>query len=126
MSIIEIFLLVLIIVTIVLVFYLIISLKKINSTLDLVQDDLKILNDRLEPILENVNVITTKAANISDETEKRVLDISQTIQNVRSTVSNFSYRGKRGTGNKGPIHELLNNVGALSKGISAFWNKFNN
>jgi len=66
--------------------------------LDLVQDDISKLNSKMEPILDNVNIITKKAANISDETEKRFLDISHTIQNVT----------------------------AVSKGFSAFWNKLNN
>ncbi len=126
MSIIDIFLLVLIIVAIVVGVYLIITLRKTSATLDIVRDEITDLNTKLDPILENVNVITTKAANISNETEKRVLDISQTIQNVRSTVSNFAYIGKKSSGNKNPVQELLTNVSALSKGISAFWNKLNN
>ena len=80
---------------------------------------------KLEPILDNVNIITEKAANITGETEKRVLDIINTIQNVRNTVANLSLKGS-GSGNRSPIQELLSNVNAVSKGVSAFWRKLNN
>lgn len=126
MSIIDIFLLVLIIVGILVGVYLILTLKKITSTLDFVRNDLESINNKLEPILENVKTITDKAVNISDETEKRVLDLSNTIQNVRSTVSKFSFKGRSTQSKRAPIQELLSNLTAISKGISAFWQKLNN
>ena len=58
MSVIDIFLLILIIVAIVLGIYLIFSLKKINSTLNLVQEDINKLNTKLEPILERIEFIS--------------------------------------------------------------------
>lgn len=125
MSIIDIFLLVLIIIAIVVGIYLIITLKKTIDTLDIVKDEITELNSKLDPILDNVSVITSKAVNISNETEQRVLDISKTIQNVRNTVSKFSLRGK-GTSNQNPVKELLTNISAISKGVSTFWNKLNN
>jgi len=126
MSLLEIFLFILIIVGIIVGIYLIISLRKVNNTLDSVQSDLGNVNNQLEPILENLKVITDKAVNISDETEKRVMDISNVIQNVRGTVSKFSFRGSKGSSNKNPIQDLLSNLTAASKGINAFWNKLNN
>jgi len=121
----EIFSILLIVVGITLGIYLIISLRKINSTLDILVRDLPSLNEKLDKILEDFKIITAKAVNISDETEKRVLDISTTIQNVRNTVSKFSFKGKDSY-NRNPIQELLSNLTAFSKGFSAFWHKLNN
>ena len=126
MSLLEVFLLLLIIVGIILGIYLIVSLKKMNSTLDLLQKDLNNVNDRLEPILDNLKVITDKAVNISDETEKRVLDLSNTLQNVRNTVSKFSIKSKGSSTSRSPVQDLLGNLTAASKGVSAFWQKLNN
>ncbi len=126
MSILEIFLLILIIVGIALGIYLIIALKKINVTLDFVQRDLSNVNEKLGPILDNVKVITDKAVNISNETEKRVLDIGNTLQNVRNTVSKFSITSKGSSTTRSPIQDLLSNLTAASKGVSAFWKKLNN
>lgn len=126
MSILEIFLLILIIVGIALGVYLIIALKKMNVTLDFVQRDLSNVNEKLGPILDNVKVITDKAVNISDEAEKRVLDIGNTLQNVRNTVSKFSITGKGSSSNRSPVQDLLSNLTAASKGVSAFWQKLNN
>ena len=123
MTIIDIFLLILIIVAIVLFIYLIISLRKINVTLDYVQKDLTILNEKLTPILENISIVTEKAVRISDETEKRVLDISETIQNVKSTVSKFSFISSGRSYNRNPAVDLVNNLHAVSKGIATFWSK---
>ncbi len=124
MTIIDIFLLVLIIVAIVLFIYLIISLKKINITLDYVQKDLSLLNEKLAPILENISIVTEKAVKISDETEKRVLDISESIQNVKKTVAMFSFKNS-GTNNysRNPVTDLVNNLTAISKGVATFWSK---
>ena len=126
MSLLEIFLLLLYVVGIALGVYLIISLKKMNSTLDLLQRDIKDVNTRLEPILKNIKTITDKAVNISDETEKRFLDLSNTIQNVRNTVSRFSISGKGSSHSRSPIQDLISNLTAASKGVSAFWHKLNN
>lgn len=126
MLIVEILLVALIIVGIALGIYLIISLKKINSTLDHLETDLRTMNGKLEPILDNLKIITDKAVNISDETEKRVLDISTSIQNIRNTVSRFSVKGKASSSTRSPIQDLLSNLSAFSKGFSAFWHKLNN
>ena len=122
----EIFTILLLIVGIVLGIYLIISLKKITSTLSILEKDLHNLNDKMEPILDNIKIITDKAVNISDETEKRVLDLSTTIQNVRNTVSRFSIKSKDSASHRSPIQDLLSNLTAFSKGFSAFWQKLNN
>ena len=126
MTLLEVFLFILIIVGIILGVYLIISLRKINGTLDSVQNDLQNVNGKLEPILENLKIITDKAVTISDETEQRVMDISNTIQNVRNSISKLSFRGPKSTSERSPIQDLLNNLTAASKGFSAFWNKLNN
>ncbi len=124
MTIIDIFLLILIIVAIVLFIYLIISIKKINITLDYVQKDLSILNEKLAPILENISIVTEKAVKISDETEKRVFDISESIQNVKNTVSMFSFKNSgSGNYNRNPVADLVSNLTAISKGVAAFWSK---
>ena len=125
MSILDILLILLIIVGIVLCVYLIITLSKLNKTLDLVQNGLQTTNNKLDPILENLNLIVEKAVNISHETQKRVNDISNTIQNVKDTVTKFSFVGKGDSSSKNPIQELLSNLTAVSKGVSAFWKKLN-
>jgi uncharacterized protein YoxC len=126
MSILEVFLLLVYIVGIVLGIFLIISLKKMNAALDSLQHDIKDLNAKLEPIFENIKIITDKVVNISDETEKRVLDLGNTIQNVRNTVSRFSFSRRGPSQSRSPIQDLLTNLTAASKGVSAFWHKLNN
>lgn len=126
MLLLDVFLLILIITGIAVGIYLIVSLRNMNETLISVRDNLGELNEKISPILDNVKVITDNAVKISDETERRVLDISHTIQNVRNTVSKFSYIGKGPSGNRNPIQDLLSNLTAASKGISAFWHKLNN
>ena len=91
-----------------------------------IYENLSNLNSKLEPILDNLKIITDKAVNISDETEKRVVDISNTIQNVRNTVSRFSLKRKASSSERSPIQDLLSNLTAVSKGFSAFWHKLNN
>ena len=125
MTVIEIFLLILIIVAIVLAVYLIVTLKKINVSLDLFQKDISSLNSKIDPIVENLTVITEKAVNISGETEKRVFDISDSIQNVRNTFSKLSIKNISSSG-KNSASDFVNNISAVTKGVSAFWKKLNN
>lgn len=125
MNVIEIFLLILIIVAIVLSVYLIVTLKKINASIDLFQKDISSLNSKIDPIVENLTVITEKAVRISGETEKRVFDISDSIQNVKEKVSKLSFKNISYSG-KNSATDFVNNFSAVSKGISAFWNKLNN
>ncbi|MBK7106332.1 MAG: hypothetical protein IPH62_13715 [Ignavibacteriae bacterium] len=125
MTILDVLLVILIIVAIIVGIYLIFALRKINNTLDIVREDINILNNRLEPILENLTIITEKFAKISEETERRIFDISNTIQNVRNTVSKLSFRNENYAG-RNPVQDLLNNVSAISKGVSAFWRKLYN
>lgn len=125
MTVLDVFLLILIIVAIFLGIYLIVTLNKLNKTLDKVQKDLHSFNNQLEPILGNLTTISQKAVNISEETEKRVLDLGNSIQNVKNTVNKFSFK-KNGNTQGNPVQDLIANVRAISKGISAFWNKLNN
>ena len=125
MTVLDVFLLILIIVAIVLGVYLIITLNKLNKTLDNVQKDMHSFNNQLEPILGNLTTISQKAVNISEETEKRVFDLGNSIQNVKNTVNKFSFK-KNGNTQGNPVQDLIANVRAISKGISAFWNKLNN
>lgn len=126
MSIIDVFLIVLILIGIVVGIYLIISLKNINQSLISLRDNLGDLNEKINPILDNIKIITDNAVTISDETEKRVLDLSSTIQNVRNTVSKLSFSSKHTSGKINPIQDLLSNLTAVSKGLFAFWKKLNN
>ncbi|MCB9250644.1 MAG: hypothetical protein H6613_19965 [Ignavibacteriales bacterium] len=126
MSIMDVLLLILIIVGIVTGIYIIITLRNYNQALVVFKKDFEKLNNRLEPILENFNALTEKIINISDETEKRIYDLSDTIQNVRNTVSKFSFiRGSK-SDSRNPVQDLLSNATAISKGVSAFWKKLNN
>ncbi|MEE9432400.1 MAG: hypothetical protein V3V16_15240 [Melioribacteraceae bacterium] len=124
MTVIEIFLLILIIVAIVLAIYLIVTLKKINVSLDLFQKDISSLNLKIDPIIENLTVISDKAVKISGETEKRIFDISDSIQNVRDSFSKLSIKNISSS-SKNSASDFVNNLGAASKGISAFWKKLN-
>jgi uncharacterized protein YoxC len=126
MTLLEIVLILLILVGIVVCVFLVVSLKKINQSLNNLLSDLKVLNSKIEPIIENLKIITDKAVSISDETERRVLDISNTIQNVRNTISKFTFRDSKISANRSPIQDLLNNLTAVSKGVSTFWKKLNN
>ncbi|MCP5063711.1 MAG: DUF948 domain-containing protein [Ignavibacteriae bacterium] len=125
MTVIEIFLLILITVAIILGIYLIVTLKKINVSLDLFQKDISSLNSKIDPIIENLTVISDKALRISGETEKHIFNISDSIQNVRDKFSKLSIKNIS-LPSKNSASDFANNLGAALKGVSAFWRKFNN
>lgn len=125
MTLLEIFLLLLIVSSIVLIIYLISSLKKIVSTLNQFQKDFNETLEKLLPILDNLSVITEKTANITNQTERAFGNASETIQIIRNTFDKLSLKNFIKS-DKNPVHALINNLSAFSKGLSAFWSKLNN
>lgn len=125
MSILDVLLSILIVIAIIVGIYLIFALRKVINTLFQVQNDLSNLNERLEPILTNLTIITEKIANISEETEKGISDISNTIQSVRNTFSKLTFKGINNF-EINPAKDLFRNFRAVSKGFSAFWKRLNN
>ncbi len=119
LGLIDILIVILIILACVLIAYLIITLKKVNENLAVLQRDLNNINDRLNPILENLNEITKKTLNISSEAELQVEKVKNFIDSFGSGITKFKSI-KNETEPEKRIPLLIKNVSAVVKGVSVF------
>ncbi len=119
MTIIEILLAVLIITACAVCIYLVVSLKKLNQSIEVLQKDVHDIYEKTIPLLENLTAISEKTARITNEAENYWQNITETIDKVRSKISHFG----RGTGihsDTNPIEDFVKNLRAIFKGIRSF------
>lgn len=119
----DIFLIILSIAATVLCIYLILTLKKIVAQIDNLQKEVKQLVDNTIPVLKNINDVTLKANRIVSSAEDYWEGIERSIENVRNKFSRLT-GVTRNDGEEFPARNFIQNIKALSKGISAFWQEF--
>lgn len=102
--------------------YLIISLKQLNQTLSGVQKDVHDLVDKAIPTLENINEITDKANSVSSDAKQHWDEVSDAIYSMKNKVSNFKLTDTFDRRDN-PIQNLIANLTAVVKGITAFWSE---
>ncbi len=119
MGLLDVLLVILILLTSALIVYLIVTLKKVNESLNLLQRDLTELNEQLSPILKNLNEITEKTLNISTEAEEQVGKIKEFFHSFGDGFTKFKSIQKESDPEK-RIPLLIKNVSAVVKGISVF------
>lgn len=119
----EIFLIILSIAATVLCVYLIFTLKKILLQIDQIHKEINDLVENTIPVLKNINDVTLKANRIVSSAEDYWEGIERSIENVRNKFSRLSSFNIR-EGEENPARNFIQNIRALSRGISAFWQEF--
>ncbi|OGU55111.1 MAG: hypothetical protein A2V66_13675 [Ignavibacteria bacterium RBG_13_36_8] len=122
MTVIDILLIVLIIAASALCVYLIISLSKLNKSVDSLQKDIHQLIEKTIPVLENMNDATGKINKVITEAEGHWGDLNAAIESAKEKVSRLSLKS-RFDKSENPIQQLIKNLSAIVKGISAFWSE---
>ena len=124
MTIIDILLVLLIIAAAALCVYLIISLSKINKSVEILQKDVHDLIEKTIPVLENLNDVSEKVNKVASEAEGHWTDLNSAIDNAKKKVSSFSLKTTHIGRSENPVSSLIKNLSALVKGITAFWSEF--
>jgi len=119
----DIFLIILSISATLLCIYLIFTLKKLVIQMNELQKDIKNLVDNTIPVLKNINDVTLKANRIVSSAEDYWEGIERSIENVRSKFSKLT-NITRYDGADLPARNFIQNIKAISRGISAFWQEF--
>lgn len=120
MTILDLFLIVLILAASALCIYLIISLKKMNNSIEILQKDLHELSEKTIPVVENLTVITERAARITGEAEDYWSSLTESIEGIKTKISHFGKNSGRDKTNR-PVEDFIRNLRAIFMGISAFW-----
>ena len=122
MTLIDVFLIVLIVAASALCIYLIFTLNKLRKSFEVIQNDIHTISEKTVPVLENLDEITKKAAQITSDTEEQISELKTFIQSIKEKVNRVvDLPGKINPENR--ISELLKNLNAIAKGFSVFWSK---
>ena len=123
MTVIDILLIVLILAATALCVFVILTLKKLTIQIDGMQKDIKQLVDNTIPVLKNLTEVTSRANRIVSEAEGYWDEIDSSIKNLKVRISRLtSFTGSSNTEN--PAKDIIKNLRAFSKAISAFWKEF--
>ncbi|MFC2134902.1 DUF948 domain-containing protein [Bacteroidota bacterium] len=124
MALIDILLVLLIIAASVLCVYLILSLSKLNKSVEDLQKDVHQLIEKTIPVLENLNEVSNKFTRVASEAEGYWDDLNSVIDNAKEKVSRLSLKPSTGRSDN-PVQQLIKNLSAIVSGISAFWSALN-
>jgi uncharacterized protein YoxC len=107
-----------------LIVFVFITLRKLNRSIDVLSADLHQLIDSTIPVVENLNKASEKLDNVAGDAERHMADFNEFVSNTKIKINSLSTRVKKGA-NQNPVTHLIKNLSAISRGISAFWEKYN-
>lgn len=125
MSLIDIFILILLLTASALCIALIIGLNKIIQSVSMLQKDINDLTTSIKPLIDSTQLLTENINKVTKETQSQ-LNVSKSIVNdIRDRVDRileFEYKVRDGMENA--VMPLIKNLSAVYKGIDAFWKRY--
>ncbi len=123
MALLDILTIILIVIVAALCIYLFTTLRKVNRSIDVLSADLHRLIDSTLPMMENLNEASEKFNNIASDAERHMAEFNELVSSTKSKFSSLSAKVKEGKSHN-PVFNLVNNLNAISKGISSFWQNY--
>ena len=123
MTLIDIFLIVLILSASSLCIFVIVYLKRIFEQVEAVRKDIHRLIENTIPILSNLEEITQRVNRIVTEAEGYWKEIDYSIRNLREKISNFN-SWKKFRDAQTHASGIIKNLKSIAIGISAFWSEY--
>ncbi len=121
MTVIDLLLIILILSASALCIFLIFTLKKLLKEVEAVRTDVHNFIEAANPVLENLADVSQRANRI--EAENYWGELDRSIKKIKEKVSDVkSLKIFRDA--ESPAKDLISNLKAISKGISAFWQAF--
>ncbi|MFA3783202.1 hypothetical protein ABRY23_09090 [Melioribacteraceae bacterium 4301-Me] len=123
MNIVDIFLIILLICAALLCIYLILYLKKIVIKIEEIQKDIHAVVDNTLPVLENLIDSTGRVNKVITEIENYWNELDNSIKTLKNKVADFT-SFKKFREDENPAKNIIKNLRAIIKGISAFWREY--
>jgi uncharacterized protein YoxC len=123
MTLIDIFLIVLILAASTLCIFLIVYLKKIFEQVEAVSKDIHQLVENTIPVLSNLEDVTERANRIVTEVADYWDEIDHSIRTLREKISSFS-SWKKFRDAQSLTSGLIKNSKSIAIGVSTFWSKY--
>lgn len=106
-----------------LIIFLIVYLGKITKSIQALQKDVSDLSDRLEPLIFSLSDLTAKFSELSDQAKRQLEATKGIVFSVKDRVDKIlEFEEKIRSGIDGPISGFLNQLRAISNGVSTFLN----
>lgn len=106
-----------------LIVFLIVYLGKITRSIQDLQKDISALSDKLEPLVFSLSDLTSKLSDLSDSAKRQLEATKRIIFSVKDRVETIlQFEQKIRAGIDGPVSGLLNQIKAISNGVSTFLN----
>ncbi len=104
--------------------YLVIVLAKVKTLLVQVESDVKNVSARVIPVLENMEVITTKLRSITANFDDQMTIVTSSVQSIREIADNIVDFERRVQDRiEAPVLEVAGILGSVVRGIAAFINR---
>lgn len=109
---------------IILCVYLVVVLVRVRSILQVLEKDVKELSARTGPILDNLEVITDKVRNVTENIDDQVTLVKESIHSVKEIADNVvSFERRVQEKFEEPVLETIGTIAAVIKGVRTFFVK---
>ncbi len=104
--------------------YLVIVLAKVKTLLVQIESDVKNVSARVIPVLENMEVITSKLRSITANFDDQMTIITSSVQSIKE-ISDSIVEFERRVQDRieAPVLEVAGMLGSVVRGIAAFINR---
>ena len=121
MTLIDVFTVIVLILVSVLIIALIIYIGKITRSIEQMQKEMGQLSDNLNPLLSSLTDLTSKFSDLGDEARNQLETSKGIVYKVRDRVDTIlGLEENIRTGIEGPVMRFINELKAISNGVSTF------
>jgi predicted PurR-regulated permease PerM len=123
MTVIDVLTAVVLILVAALIIFLIVYLGKITRSIQELQKDISDLSDKLEPLVISLADLTSKLSDLGEQARRQLEATKGIVFSVKDRVDTIlKFEEKIRAGIDGPISGFLNQLKAISNGVSTFLN----
>jgi uncharacterized protein YoxC len=104
--------------------YLVIVLAKVKTLLVQIESDVKNVTARVIPVLENMEVITSKLRSITANFDDQMTIVTSSVQSIKEIADSIVEFERRVQDRiEAPVLEVAGILGSVVRGIAAFINR---
>ncbi len=104
--------------------YLVIVLAKVKTLLIQIESDVKNVSARVIPVLENMEVITSKLRSITANFDDQMTIVKSSVQSIKEIADSIVEFERRVQDRiEAPVLEVAGILGSVVRGIAAFINR---
>ena len=108
----------------VLAVYLVVVLTKVRAILGHIETDVKEISVRVIPVLENMEVITSKLRSITVNVDDQMSIVKSSVQSIKQIADSIVEFERRVQDQvEAPVLEVAGIIGTVVRGVAAFINR---